>query len=676
MKKSIALLFMTYALFVWRADETRAVSFLKFEQEFSGKGSTNGFFSKNSHVAFDAEGNIYVSDADNRLVQKLSPTGEFIMQIPKEKTVDNILKKPGDIAADGDGNIYVADITAHHIEETADPKIYMFAPCVYKFSASGELMHTYFVDAVDVRPKQVLPARLIIDEEGKTAFGVQPKGHDRELLVDVDSQNQLYVLDRKRSTVHKFDADGKRLIDFGRYGAGNGEFDRDASDIEIDIEGNVLIADTGNHRVVKFNAEGRFMLSFGKKGRGDGEFTKPLAIAALATGEILVKDSSQFKRFLGSPLAFVIDVVSPSGQGVTDLYSTGTELADSVLDSVRSRSSPFSFDPTQQSDLDALHRRIRLLEEVEYRRYYSDYYDDDDDKDENQKEEDEDLKARAIRETIYHNVIARVQRFDRSGRYSGRVIYEVDKTSADEHDLAFLTLDSLGHIYLRDGSDLTIRQYSIEGFTIKPSHMNALYNTRVINVDSDFTEDYEDIDENADVQDELNQFRLSNSFLLTYNLSERWNLTFADVLTYVEQDERYITPPKLEDSYDFETQALTNTVAANLKFITNPNPYRYKELNLYAERIDGTTNLNQNAIFQDVNQQAQEGEGDASSFAVGMNWDVLTKVNLWLEYSDLNPAQTSRNFVRRFTDVDGNLFEVFGSRNEAKQFLGELTIKF
>lgn len=676
MKKSIVLLLIMTALSVWQADEIFAVGFLKFEREFGGKGSTDGFFSKNIHVGFDAAGNIYISDANNRLVQKLSSTGEFLMQIPKEKTVDNILRKPGDVTVDGNGHIYVVDqAVPHHIPETADPKLYWFGPCVYKFNRDGELLYTYVVDAIDVRPKVVLPTRLMIDEAGKTAFAYQPRNHDRSVLIDVNSQNQLYVLDAKNAKVHKFGADGEKLTTFGRYGGGNGEFDSDASDIEIDTEGNVLIADTGNHRVVKFNAAGEFMLSFGVKGRGEGEFIKPITIATLATGEILVKDRSQFKRFLGSPLANFLDVVSPSGQGLADVYSTGTGLVNSVIDTTRPRSA--SLNPnSQSSDLALLQRRIRLLEEAEYRRYLNESLDEDDEKDENKKEEEEDLKIKEIRETVYHNVIARVQRFDRAGKYTGRVVYEVDRQSADDHDLAFLTLGPRGHIYLRDGSDLIIRQYSIEGFTIKPSHMNAVYNTRAVNRDHDFLEDYEDIDADADVDDQLNLLQLNNSFFWTYNLSEQWNLTLADVFTYAEQDERYITPPKEEDSYDFETQALTNTVVANLKFITNPNAYHYKEFNLYAERIDGTTDLYQQALFPELNRQGQEGEGDASSTAFGVNWDVFTDVNLWLEYTDLNPAETSRNFVRRYFDASGNLYEVFGSRNRAKQFVGELTVKF
>ena len=676
MKKWIVFLLLIAALCMWQAGEIFAVGFLKFEREFSGKGSTDGFFSKNIHVGFDDTGNIYVSDADNRLVQKLSPKGDFIMQIPKEKTADSILRKPGDVAVDGIGNIYVVDqAVPHHIPETADPKLYWFGPCVYKFNRDGELMHTYVVDAIDVRPKVVLPTRLMIDEEGKTAFAYQPRNYDRSVRIDVNSQNQLYVLDAKNAKVHKFGADGEKLIAFGRYGASNGEFDTDASDIEIDAEGNVLIADTGNHRVVKFNADGKFTLKFGVRGRNEGEFVKPIAIVALATGEILVKDKSQFKRFLGSPLANFLDVVSPSGQGLADVYSTGTGLVNSVINTTRPRSA--SLNPNlQSSDLAILNQRIRLLEEAEYRRYLNEYLDEEDEKDENKREEAEDLKVKEIRETIYHNIIARVQRFDSNGRYRGRVVYEVDRQSAEDHDLAFLALDPLGHIYLRDGSDLIIRQYSIEGFTIKPSHMNAVYNTRALNRDHDFLEDYEDIDDKADVDDQLNLLQLNNSFFWTYNLSESWNLTLADVFTYGEQDERYITPPKEEDSYDFETQALTNTVVANLKFITNPNAYHYKEFNLYAERIDGTTDLYQQALYPNLNRQGQEGEGDASSTAFGVNWDVFTDVNLWLEYTDLNPANTSRNFVRRYFDASGDLYEVFGSRNRARQFVGELTVKF
>ena len=98
----------------------------------------------------------------------------------------------------------------------------MFAPCVHKFSPSGELLETYFVDPVDVHPKVVLPASLIIDEAGKTAFGIQPQGHDRALRVALNAKNELYVLDAERGRVHKFSADGEKLIAFGKIRRGRG----------------------------------------------------------------------------------------------------------------------------------------------------------------------------------------------------------------------------------------------------------------------------------------------------------------------------------------------------------------------------------------------------------------------------------------------------------------------
>ena len=672
MKKSafiLQLLLSILCLLYIGLNTAFSVDFIHLEREFSGKGTTQGRFGKDIHLAFDNQ-NIYVSDTENRLIQKLSVTGEFLFQIPEApESPDNILRKPGHLAVDSVGNIYVADVTVHHIAETTDPKVYMFAPCVYKFDATGELLDTYFVDPVDVHPKVVLPASLIIDEKGKTAFAIQPKGHDRALRVALNAQNELYILDAERGHIHKFGADGEKGTAFGRYGAGDGEFDMDAGDIAIDVNGNVLIADTGNHRIVRFDSAGKFLGSFGRKGRGDGEFTKPMAIATLPTGEILVKDASRFRRKIGG-LPEII-ALSPTLTQLTEITPGQAELADTIANATRPEYGPFAQTPAAAANTAALNRRVRLLEEAEYNRFYADETDY-----EGKAELAEELKRTDIRLTLFHNIISRIQKFDSSGRYLGRIIYETDQLSEEKHDQAFLDLDNSGHLYLRDASDFTIAQYSVTGFTVKPSHMNGFYTARAASLRNNYLEDYEDIDISTDVQDKLSQLELKNMFGWTYSLSERWHLTFLDELTYGEQDERYITPAKVEDSYDFETQALENAFAANLKFITNPNPYHYKELNLSIGRVDGTSDLMQDALFPDLNKQHRVDTGDASSTVVELNWDIWSRANLWLRYADLNPAETSRNFVRRFYDVSGDLYEVFGSRNEARQFIGELTIKF
>ncbi len=646
-----------------------SVDFIQLEREFGGKGSTDGRFSKDIYLAFDRQ-NIYVSDTENRLIQKLSATGEFLFQIPETpESPDNILRKPRHLAVDSVGNIYVADVTAHHISEKTDPKVYMFAPCVHKFSPVGERLDTYFVDVVDVYPKVVLTAGLILDEDGKAAFAIQPRGYDRALRVALNAENELYVLDAERGRIHKFGTDGEKMTTFGRYGAGDGEFDTDAADIAIDARGNVLIADTGNHRIVRFDAAGKSLGSFGQKGRGNGEFTKPMALATLPTGEVLVKDASQFRRKIGGLPEIV--VLSPTLTQLTESAPGQAELADTINNATRAQYGPFVQNPVAAADTAALNRRVRLLEEAEYSRYYAGETDEEDD-----AELAEELKRKDLRLTLLHNVISRVQKFDSNGQYIGRIIYETDQLSEEKHDQTFLALDASGHLYLRDDSDFSIAQYSITNFTVKPSHINGFYSLRAANLQNNYTEDYEDIDVLTDVEDKLNQLEFKNLLGLTYSLSERWHLTFLDELTYAEQDERYITPAKKEDSYDFGTQALENAFAANLKFITNPNPYRYKELNLSVGRVDGTSDLTQDALYVDLNKQRRVDTGDASSTVIELNWDIWSRTNLWLRYADLNPAETSRNFIRRFYDVSGDLYEVFGSRNQARQFLGELTIKF
>ena len=672
MKKSVfisQLLLSILCLLHIGLNSAFSVDFIQLEREFAGKGTTQGRFGKDIHLAFNNQ-NIYVSDTENRLIQKLSATGEFLFQFPEApESPDNILRKPGHLAVDSVGNIYVADETLHHIADSADPKVYMFTPCVHKFSATGELLDIYFVDPVDVRPKVVLPVRLIIDETGKTAFAIQPKGYNRALRVALNAQNELYILDAERGRIHKFGVDGENLLAFGRYGAGDGEFDMDAGDIAIDARGNVLIADTGNHRIVRFDSAGKSLGSFGRKGRGNGEFTKPMALITLPTGEILVKDTSQFRRKIGG-LPEII-ALSPTLTQLTEITLGQAELADTLANATRPQYGPFAQSPASAANTAALNRRVRLLEEAEYNRYYADETDD-----EGKAELAEELKRKDIRLTLFHNVISRIQKFDRNGRYLGRIIYETDQLSEEKHDQTFLDLDNSGHLYLRDASDFTIAQYSVTGFTVRPSHMNGFYTARAASLHNNYLEDYEDIDFSTDVQDKLSQLELKNMLGWTYSLSERWHLTFLDELTYSEQDERYITPAKVEDSYDFETQALENAFAANLKFITNPNPYRYKELNLSIGRVDGTSDLMQDALFPELNRQHREDTGDASSTVVELNWDIWSRGNLWLRYADLNPAETSRNFVRRFYDVSGDLYEVFGSRNEAQQFIGELTIKF
>ncbi|MAG84747.1 hypothetical protein CMK10_11365, partial [Candidatus Poribacteria bacterium] len=596
------------------------VGFLKFEREFSGKGASSGFFGKEINVAFDTKGNTYVADSQNRLIQKISPKGDFLDQI---LMVDDTtaFKEPGDIAVDSAGNIYVADTAANHIAETENPKIYIFAPCVYKFDALGENVHTYFVGNVSVRPKTVLPAKLIIDEAGRSAFAIQSPGYDRQIKIAVNGDSELYILDPVKTKVHKFAADGKKLTSFSSYGAGNGEIDKGASDIGVDAEGNVFIADTDNHRIVKFNSEGEFLFNFGAHGRDDGELTKPSSIVVLNNGNILIKDASQFKRFNKKFTISDILAASPAASGLADPLSDSTTLGSGILpDSSFSR--VFSNFPATQSELV---QRVQLLEELEYLRRYEGYYDGAGKGAD--KDIDADLQAETVKSTYWHRVTSRIQHFDANGKYLGRFLYSVDKQNEQDRDLNFLAFDPFGNVYLRDGSDFTIKQYSINGFTVKASQANGFLNANFSTFNQEMLEDYEDVDKVPELQNEVGQSRLNNSLGMVYDVSEKLNFSLFEDSAFSKMQERYSILSKKEDSHELSTLSFDSTARASVTLITNPNPYSYKEFNLYVVRMDGTTDLLKEGAYPELNKQKETDDGNKHSYGFGLNWDLLRKNN-------------------------------------------------
>ena len=671
-------------IFLLTIQPLSALNYLKFESEFGGKGNTSGRFSDQIHLAFGYDGQIYVSDKIHKTIYILSAEGEYKSQISNTTLGGSIiLINPNDIVVDKENNIFVADTTIHHIAETENPKIYRYAPCVHKFSSDGIYLQTLYITTVDSTPWSLIaqPVKLMVDNEGKSAFAYKLSGSERELRIDVDLLGQLFVLDpyKGKSTVptffiHKFSTTGEKIISFAGYGRGDGELDKQASDLAVDNEGNVWVADTLNHRVVKFDSDGNFLRNVGinRRGRGKGEFTKPATLAVLMDGTVLVKDASQFKRHLGGlPAGGALSLVSPAGVGLADVLSDPLHPERDLL----GRNSIFPDLPLNDiAGGGMLDRRLRLLEEAEYLRLYETTMLADEM--ENQAESAEDLKAAAVRATIYHRIISRIQKFDSKGRYSGRVIYQVNKQSHDYHDLSFLTLDKTGHVYMKDQSESTIRKYAIQGFTVKASQMNALYKTNVNTYDNTYIEDYEDLDLRPDLKQDSSQFSGGSNLFWNYDLSERTNFMLANVSTYSEQDSLYYIPTRAEDASDFDSHSWDNTLVTSLKLITNPNPYNYKELNLYAERKDAYTYKLDKGAYPEINRQRNEDDGIAKSVSLGANWDIFRNVNLWVQYSDFNPAFNSHNMTRRYFDASGDPYMVFASKNKSRTWTGELTIKF
>jgi tripartite motif-containing protein 71 len=111
--------------------------------------------------------------------------------------------------------------------------------------------------------------------------------------VAVDTQGNVWVVDKSNNRIEKFDAAGKFVAAYGSAGAGNGQFNRPTA-IALTAKGELLVTDAGNCRVQRFSSAGAYMSQFGTQGTGNGQFTAngPEGIAVDASGNIWVSDTS------------------------------------------------------------------------------------------------------------------------------------------------------------------------------------------------------------------------------------------------------------------------------------------------------------------------------------------------------------------------------------------------
>jgi DNA-binding beta-propeller fold protein YncE len=120
------------------------------------------------------------------------------------------------------------------------------------------------------------------DDLVKTAHGLR-----------VDRDNNVWITDIGNHLVTKFDSQGKALLTLGTKdepGDGPKHFNK-PTDVAIAPSGEIYVSDGyGNSRVVKFSKEGKFLKEWGKKGAGEGEFNLPHSIVLDGRGRVYVGD--------------------------------------------------------------------------------------------------------------------------------------------------------------------------------------------------------------------------------------------------------------------------------------------------------------------------------------------------------------------------------------------------
>lgn len=185
-------------------------------------------------VAVDGQGNVYVADAGNHRIRKVSQrevstlAGSGTAGFADGPANAAQFNQPMGLAVDAQGNVYVADSSNHRIRRVSNRQVTTLA-------GSGELG---FADGPAEQARFALPAG-----------------------VTVDAQGNVYVADTANNRIRLI-ATGEvsTLAGSGAFGFSDGPAEVaefcEPWGIAVDGDGNLYVGDSGNHRVRKVSPGG------------------------------------------------------------------------------------------------------------------------------------------------------------------------------------------------------------------------------------------------------------------------------------------------------------------------------------------------------------------------------------------------------------------------------------
>lgn len=248
---------------------------------------TGARFSGPCGLAMDASGNLYVSDANNNRIRKITPAG-VVTTFAGDGT-KAVMYGPQGLTIDASGNLYVSDTYNNRI---------------LKITQSG-VITTLAGDAPGNK-----------DGQGTAASFYWPKG------LTVDGSGNVFVADYNNHRIRKISPSGMVTTVAGTDIAG-GFVDGDTSvarlnfpsDVAVDGSGNLYVTDEGNYRVRKITPAG--MVSTFAGASTYTILNNPRGITIDTYGNLYVADiSRQIKKI--SPAGALTIIAGTGENGYTD----------------------------------------------------------------------------------------------------------------------------------------------------------------------------------------------------------------------------------------------------------------------------------------------------------------------------------------------------------------------
>ncbi len=295
-------------------------------------------FSSPSALAADSAGNVYVADSINNTVRKISPAravSTFAGVARSAGSVDGVgfaalFSYPSGVAVDSTGNVYVGDASNNTIRkvtpaaavttlagQAAPPGSVDGSGPAARFSyPSGVVVegagNIYLADLGNHTIRKITPAGVVSTFAGRAhVFGsANGPGPDARFSspggVALDAAGNVYVADISNHIIRKITPDGMVSTFAGQAniaghldGIGSAAQFLYPEGVAVDSAGNVYVADTGNNTIRKVSPTGSVITLAGlaaTSGSTDGtapaaRFFNPTGIAVDPAGNVYVVDS-------------------------------------------------------------------------------------------------------------------------------------------------------------------------------------------------------------------------------------------------------------------------------------------------------------------------------------------------------------------------------------------------
>jgi hypothetical protein len=346
-----------------------------------GAAATGGTLAAPSALAYDANGNLYIADADNHVIREVLASNSTITTIAGTGiagfggdgglATSAYLDTPTGVAVDSSGNVYIADAHNQRIREVRGGTITTIAgtgaagysgdggratsaqlalPSGVAVDSSGTL---YIADTNNQRIRKVSGGTITTiagtGEQNYTGDGAAGASAtlDSPTGVAVDAAGNVYIADRHNQRIRELSASGT-ITTLAGSGAPTfaGSFSGDGASaaaaalakptgVWVDASGNVYIADSNNQRIRQVSS-GTISSLVGTGDQGFGGDGGPTTAAVLnepkyattnASGNLSIADTlNQRIRLSALPiLAFGSqDIGIPSTAQSVTLANTGS----------------------------------------------------------------------------------------------------------------------------------------------------------------------------------------------------------------------------------------------------------------------------------------------------------------------------------------------------------------